>query len=181
MENFAKTYPELAKKAELKFGFECSKGWYDLLDGVFAIANQRVDIAKWRAALYNDPTIDADKIEACKAEVVQAIKELPSFLQIKEKFGTLRIYAGGASPELQGAIRLAEILSASTCEYCGCKGIKRRLRGWISTLCRNCAVEKYTEEAVLEYEEEEFQLTQKTLQSISNGDRDVSVDCLTTG
>jgi hypothetical protein len=61
------------------------------------------------------------------------------FSQIKEKFGTLRIYAEGAlSPEVDAlveeAIDLAEARSATTCEVCGEPG---RLYGggWLTTRC----------------------------------------------
>jgi hypothetical protein len=61
------------------------------------------------------------------------------FSQIKEKYGTARLYwDGGLSPEaavrVEEAIDLAEARSATTCEVCGDPG---RLYGggWLTTRC----------------------------------------------
>lgn len=60
------------------------------------------------------------------------------FTQIKEKWGTLRIYAQhGDDGFVDGAIRMAEEASAHICEVCGRPGEVRR-GGWISTLCDEC-------------------------------------------
>ena len=57
---------------------------------------------------------------------------------IKEKFGTLRVYA--ACNEIQhAAIRFAEALSAKICEDCGTfQDVKIRGDSWIRTLCSKC-------------------------------------------
>lgn len=144
---FENKYPELFKKSELVFGFECREGWNNLIEAVCAIACQRLNDIKWRLGIYKE----RPEAEQLKIDLEEAIKDLPSFLQIKEKFGTLRIYTGGATPEVQGAIAVAELLSAVTCEHCGCKGTRWNI-GWIHTLCRPCAIENYTEKAVIEYE-----------------------------
>lgn len=90
---------------------ECGPGWQDLLDRL---------CARIRAA-------------------VQADGGPFKFSQIKEKYGTLRVYWDGAlSPEadalVEEAIALAEARSAVTCEVCGEEG---RLRGggWMTTRC----------------------------------------------
>lgn len=61
------------------------------------------------------------------------------FSQVKEKYGTLRVYWGGRlSPEatiqVEEAIALAEARSATCCEVCGEPG---RLHGdgWLTTRC----------------------------------------------
>jgi hypothetical protein len=53
--------------------------------------------------------------------------------QVKEKFGTLRYYCGGTD-RIDAFVRLAERLSAHTCEDCGKWG-KTREGGWIRTQC----------------------------------------------
>lgn len=58
-------------------------------------------------------------------------------LQIKEKFGTLRFYAGGAPEDLYAKIEAAERASAATCEDCGEPG-RLRTGGWLRTLCDAC-------------------------------------------
>ncbi len=54
--------------------------------------------------------------------------------QVKEKFGTLRFYYHGGDDTIDGMVRMAESMSAFTCEKCGAPG-KMRGRGWIYTAC----------------------------------------------
>ena len=56
------------------------------------------------------------------------------FRQIKEKFGTLRIYASNVSVAQDAYISFAEEISKHVCETCGNPG-KIRSGGWIRTLC----------------------------------------------
>ncbi|WP_229144465.1 hypothetical protein [Alcanivorax sp. 1008] len=56
-------------------------------------------------------------------------------VQVKEKFGGLRFYAGGCDSLQSGMVLMAELLSSRTCEVCGAPA-KRCVRevGW-RTLC----------------------------------------------
>lgn len=65
------------------------------------------------------------------------------FMQIKEKFATLRIYDNGGDEFIDGVISTAENLSAITCEVCGAFGkvYCTERRSWIKTLCENHAKE----------------------------------------
>ena len=54
--------------------------------------------------------------------------------QVKEKYGTLRFYTGGATDKMYEIIRQYERVSAVTCEVCGEVG-QIRPDGWIKTLC----------------------------------------------
>jgi hypothetical protein len=54
--------------------------------------------------------------------------------QVKQKFGTLRFYTGGATDKMYEIIREYERVSAVTCEVCGEPG-EIRSGGWIETLC----------------------------------------------
>lgn len=54
--------------------------------------------------------------------------------QVKEKFGTLRFYYTGGDDKIDGMVRMAESMSARTCEECGSPG-KSNSYGWITTLC----------------------------------------------
>lgn len=65
--------------------------------------------------------------------------------QIKEKWGTLRVYVGEANPEIWDTIHLAEAESGGVCEDCGAVG-KRRHGGWIRTLCDSCSDKFYSTE-----------------------------------
>jgi len=61
------------------------------------------------------------------------------FDQIKEKFGTLRVYSSGGNREIYDVIDKAEAESAKTCEECGTtEGNITTKGGWIRTLCDPC-------------------------------------------
>jgi hypothetical protein len=57
------------------------------------------------------------------------------FVQIKEKFGTLRVYDNAHDDFISGVIRMAENMSAVTCEVTGLPGRLRRKGSWYRTLC----------------------------------------------
>lgn len=60
-------------------------------------------------------------------------------VQIKEKWGGLRIYTSGESPHISALIDIAEELSYKTCEECGSPGKAYLVNGgWHRTLCRLC-------------------------------------------
>ena len=77
--------------------------------------------------------------------------------QIKEKFGGLRFYVGGASQEVFDIISRYEELSYETCEVCGETGKTRRDLGWHRTLC-----DKHYKEVVIKE-------TQNYMESTLNG------------
>lgn len=94
----------------MAFGCECGDGWYGILERLL------VDIAAM------SPPADF------------------AILQVKEKYGTLRVYVSSASDAIFDRIDQAELESAATCEICGKPG---KLRGthWVETLCDDCAKE----------------------------------------
>jgi hypothetical protein len=57
------------------------------------------------------------------------------FFQIKEKFGTLRVYDNGHDEYIAGVIRMAENMSTFTCEVTGRPGRLCRKGHWYRTLC----------------------------------------------
>lgn len=61
------------------------------------------------------------------------------FDQVKEKFGTLRVYSSGADEFISGVICMAENISASTCEVTGKPGQMCRKGHWFRTLSREQA------------------------------------------
>jgi len=70
----------------------------------------------------------------------RGIKDKPEVkvLQIKEKFGGLRIYVDNADPEVHALIRELESDSMSICEKCGQPGTQRSVKGWTHTICLEC-------------------------------------------
>ena len=57
------------------------------------------------------------------------------FLQIKEKFGELRLYTSGNHSKVISAL---ESISYQTCENCGSMSQIGHTSGWIFTLCKEC-------------------------------------------
>jgi hypothetical protein len=57
------------------------------------------------------------------------------YLQIKEKFGTLRVYAENTDEKSMSLIEAAERASETTCEECGLPGRLRGDRYYVQTLC----------------------------------------------
>ena len=75
--------------------------------------------------------------EACK-EIAKIDDGTFTFLQIKEKFGGLRLYYGGGVEGVNKIITDAEDKSYTTCEDCGTKENVTSEGSWIQTLCGNC-------------------------------------------
>jgi hypothetical protein len=98
------------------------------------------------------PTVGAGWRELLE-EVVAAIDKARdggdvSIVQIKEKFGTLRLYrhdsglSERAKDEINDAVRKAEARSAVTCEICGAEGRLHNLDGYVVTRCPDHAAGK---------------------------------------
>ena len=112
-------YPELFKQKDLPmaqtcmcWGIETGDGWYGLIDHMCA-----------------------EIMDCCK----QYHYEIPEFIQVKEKFGGLRVYTAYTTPEIDKIITEYEGISETVCEICGEKGVLPESHGaWISTLCKEC-------------------------------------------
>lgn len=73
--------------------------------------------------------------------ILDYIRENPEIeiLQIKEKWGGLRIYTGGTTKELDKMIRDAEEESYRVCEICGSREHVGQTCGrWTITICKDC-------------------------------------------
>ena len=62
--------------------------------------------------------------------------------QVKEKFGTLRFYVGGATMDAHEAIHAAERRTETICETCGEPGKLRTASYWIYTACDACEAKR---------------------------------------
>jgi len=96
----------------LFFGFEIRDGWLPLLKELFDKIQKLVD---------NDPQCNA-------LEVVQ----------VKEKFGELRVYLNYSYEKIDNLIDEYTRKSKTICEWCGEKGKLRNDNGWYTTLCNKC-------------------------------------------
>ncbi|GGK02383.1 antitoxin Xre/MbcA/ParS toxin-binding domain-containing protein [Pseudomonas matsuisoli] len=56
-------------------------------------------------------------------------------VQIKEKFGKLRIYCGGTNAFSEIALEIIEMVSGHVCECCGAEGELANDRGWLNVRC----------------------------------------------
>jgi hypothetical protein len=98
------------RETAMCWGFECGDGWVGILWQLSRTLENEI--------LKLDPKDRPD---------VRAV-------QVKEKFGTLRFYMSGETPEMSKAIRLAEDLSEHTCERCGRYGVVMGRR-WLYCSC----------------------------------------------
>lgn len=164
---FADRYADM-KTTAMCWGFEHGDGWYNILDALcgniqnhidWSIKNNQFDIDynKMIADMQAGNFDEFDKKssawapeyrERMREEYLNAtprvVREPVSQVvlqQVKEKFGTLRFYYSGGDEQIYGMVRMAESMSAVTCEECGNPGRSRR-GGWIRTLC-----DKHAEEA----------------------------------
>lgn len=94
----------------ISFGIECGDGWFKLI--------------------YN--LID------CIKNYCQWNNHSIKILQIKEKYGSLRVYTNGNDNIIDGMIWFAEHLSYKICELCGSTDEVTQTEGWITSLCRKC-------------------------------------------
>lgn len=118
------SYLREAKTTDMdwSWGFECDDGWFHLLNNMFKCIDNHIQ----SIISYNKRASDENKKHVPYVKIVQ----------IKEKFGTLRVYfdTDDTTDYLHGIIRTTEQQSTTTCEVCGNLG-QLRSGGWIRTLC----------------------------------------------
>lgn len=104
-------------------GFECGNGWFPIINTLCHQIQEHID---WH-----------NKYEKDKS------KHIPQFvaLQVKEKFGGLRIYSSGGDDYCRGLVSMAATWSYSTCEICGTGGkrLVGHTTGWIASMCEECS------------------------------------------
>jgi hypothetical protein len=103
------------KKCSTNFGIMRGDGWLDLLESLCRQIQCHVDVESKKNEKY----------------------EIAKFLQIKEKFGALRVYVKSNDPYVHGLIRMAEAISVKMCQLCGSPG-KLKTAGWMKVRCENC-------------------------------------------
>jgi hypothetical protein len=146
------------------FGFECNDGWFHILNSAFRLLYAKYNSTKhfleyWKHSTNNkcDSLKREEQIELHQKELDEIAENMPMVAQIKEKFGTLRLYMDNCKPFDSGVIQMAEEMSAHICEVCGCAGETFTV-GWHKTLCNKHAIEKYGQEKVSEYKEKVTQI-----------------------
>ena len=143
---FMERYPILFKQKDLPmtetcmcWGIECPPGWYDVVKDV------------------------CDKIETINNTVGKQFKFEIQATQVKEKFGTLRIYLAAYSLDIENmsdedhnimytleeicedVVARAECQTENICKICGkpiYEGNRVVSKGWIGFYCKECADKK---------------------------------------
>lgn len=133
------------------WGCSCGDGWFFLLDNLCSaitayIKHQHSQVEYYedleKRKQYKSPDIVYSRPLEYKEKVSQV-----TFDQVKEKFGSLRIYYTGGDYKIQNMVDFAEQLSESICEECGKfnYSIGRTTKGWIRNVCQEC-VEKWNDD-----------------------------------
>jgi hypothetical protein len=108
--------PDITMRNNLMiFGYQCDRGWDNLIDNMLS------ELEKINNALSEENE---------KFEVTE----------IKEKWGTLRVYLSQYPQGTKEIIERYEKLSETTCEHCGSdRNAKLRIhKGWYLTRCDKC-------------------------------------------
>lgn len=125
--NYTHLYAE-DKRWPIWFGFECGAGWLPWI-------KELLESFEWHR------THNLHLTKEGKHEI--------TITQIKEKFGTLRVYFN-SNPEIMDALECSVARAIAkcqlTCEVCGVIGDKGKpitpTEGWISYLCSECKEKK---------------------------------------
>jgi len=124
------------------YGFECDNGWYNILDFALNLLYSEYDQAdRYLKHVMASPQTP-QTLENASQQFNTAKANLPTIAQIKEKWGSLRLYIDGGTDYHRGVVSMAEAMSCTICEHCGNSGTTHR-RGWNKTLCDVHAAEKY--------------------------------------
>jgi len=106
-------YPHLLKEYP-RCGFGVGAGWTTLMEELFAVLDHHIKYLP----------------EEVRVEYY--------LVQLKEKFGSARVYMNDQDEFIGGAIAMAETMSGIICEECGLPG-RQRSDSWIKTLCDICS------------------------------------------
>ena len=131
------------------WGFDCNNGWEPIIRTLCESFMSKVYSLEEDVSMYErwlDTDLDVikkesiqKKLEDTKAKLEEAKDQVPVAVQIKEKFATLRFYTNYQDDYVHGVIRMAESMSACTCENCGKPGKLCNKNYWLKTLCTSCA------------------------------------------
>jgi hypothetical protein len=157
-EKYPLAFSQMPMEPILLFGLEIDEGWIPLIEVMCRRMYGKINVCI-RQIEYYDSCIekcnkeDGDLIASYnhKKELVEKnledyIDQLPTFTQIKEKYGSLRIYTSKMNEYYEGMIEMAEDMSEHICEKCGDKGRLYSIH-WHKTLCDKHADERYGDAA----------------------------------
>jgi len=129
--------------------YECGNGWYEIIRTVGAYAGRHLN--GWKEVKGIQERLKAsgrynEKYHGWTAEYFTQNPIDPSIetvaIQIKEKFGGLRIYYYCSDPYIDGLIDMAEAFSFRTCEQCGKAGERRSYGEYTYVSCNDHLMER---------------------------------------
>jgi hypothetical protein len=131
------------------WGFAHGDGWFNIVDTLCWHLHHKYDDAILRhdylVSRLGKPrfgekgvAVIQEDIDDAKVKVDEEAAKVPTVVEVKEKFGTLRFYIQAGTDAHYNYISFAESMSAVTCETCGSPG-KRLGHGWIYTACETHA------------------------------------------
>lgn len=137
-EDLAKSYPELMEKSRIGEDLGVDVGWFNIIDSLCGcIYNPLANAKSSLKAATDYPRADNGKYLAeCEARYKQEIENLPTIVQVKEKFAGLRFYVHSSDDRIENLIEFAERISRHTCEVCGAPGELDDGTGWMKTHCK---------------------------------------------
>lgn len=134
MKTVREQYPEYFTEC---FDYSIGKGWEPLIQSLCVIIKSSYEQLKRVVDYANKPNpaqVWLDKLPEAK----NSLATFPvKIVQVKEKFGTLRIHIHGGHSEIFTAARALEVASTFICEDCG-KPAVGTTSGYIRTLCEDC-------------------------------------------
>lgn len=83
-----------------------------------------------------DSFIESDIKHARLINIPDAIEQVV-VVQVKEKFGSLRVYYDGGDATVDRMIESAALMAETTCEVCGIDGVLQDVNGWQRVVCVN--------------------------------------------
>lgn len=104
-----------------KEGMACGNGWFNL---IYKLSRDIETIAKQLSADGSDEN------------------KLPKVIQVKQKFGGLRLYMVNQTRVISALIEEAQKASFEICETCGQPGKAFSDDGWFRTVCESCKANK---------------------------------------
>lgn len=147
-----KRYSELFKDDYFKI--ECGDGWFNLINVLclelysdynsakslydICLANSGQPMYPWIDA---SPIINDEMILDSHKEMCRRLNTLPKILQIKEKYGSLRIIAERLTSDQKSKLDFATLISTNICEQCGSSSpneVQCLSSASIKTLCNTC-------------------------------------------
>ena len=133
-EQLYKNHPILFENNEIPI--EIGDGWFTIIDTLCACLCKDFDKIH-KEILFCTDEIRADQLRA-KLEVEK--DRLPLMVQVKEKFGDLRIYYSRTSESavwIEALVSFAEEMCSRTCNSCGKPG-RKIAKEALSVVCNGC-------------------------------------------